>query len=157
MRPGMGWLIGVAIVLVADVAFAAPIYIRDNPAGGVTSSGTPGGVFLFPTQSRPDGTTTGGALQDQPVGVLDLQWSATNSDPWESLYTFCLEPQQTVDGLPALYTEASLIGYQTLTGGDIDMMERLWAAQFATTLGDSVAAAAFSSSSGSSSSTRAST
>jgi hypothetical protein len=143
MRLALGWVLATAIVMVADVAFGAPIYIRDNPAGGVTSSGTPGGVFLFPTQSRPDGTTTGGALQDSPVGVFDLETSLTGFAPWESLYTFCLEPQQSVDGLPAAYTPAGLTGYQTLTATDIDWLERLWAAQFATTLTDSVNAAAF--------------
>lgn len=137
------WLVALALVMAAESASATTIWIRDNPASGVTSSGTPGGVFLAGTQSRPDGTMSGGAIQDQPVGVFDLQSSATGADPWASLYTFCLEPQQDLGGLPAQYTETGLAGYQDLSATDIDWLERLWAAQFAGTLSDATAAAAF--------------
>jgi len=136
-------IVAMALVAWASDALAATIWIRDNPTSGVTSSGTPGGVFLDGTQSRPEGTTSGGSLAEIPVGVFDLQYSPTNADPWTDFYTFCLEPQQGIDGLPDLYTEGSLSGYQNLSATDQLWLEQLWAEQFAAALTDATFAAAF--------------
>jgi PEP-CTERM motif len=136
-------LVVLAVGFAADTASASSFYVRDNPAGGVTSSGTPGGVYLLGTQSRPDGTFTGGSLGDVPTGVFDLETSPTGSDPWTTLYTFCLEPTQGLDSLPGLYTETSLTGYNNLSATDIDWLQKLWAAEFTATLTDATTAAAF--------------
>jgi hypothetical protein len=123
-------------------AMADTLWLRDKPGSGVTSSGTPGGVFVNGSQSRPDGTLSGGSLGDIPVGVYELQTSPTGSDPWTDLLTFCLEPGQDMN-LPALYTTGGLDGYQNLDSTDVDWIEELWAAQFNNTLNNATNAAAF--------------
>jgi len=137
------WLTTMVFAATANSVAASTLWIRDNPTGGVTSTGNSGGVFLSGTQSTPDGTYTGGQLVDVPLGLFDLQSSPTNSDPWSTLFTFCLEPLQGVDGLPAEYTESSLTGYSNLSATDIDWLELLWAAEFSATQSDATAAAAF--------------
>jgi len=126
----------------ATNAVADTIWLRDKPGSGLTSSGTPGGMFVAGSQSRPDGTLNAGALQDVPTGVYELQSSPTNSDPWTDFLTFCLEPQQDAN-LPALYTTGSLVGYQNLDATDVDWMEKLWANQFDAAQTDASKAAAF--------------
>lgn len=123
-------------------AMADTLWLRDKPGSGVSSLGAPGGVFVSGSQSRPDGTLSGGALGDIPVGVYELQTSPTNSDPWTDFLTFCLEPGQDMS-LPALYSTGGLNGYQNLDSTDVDWIEELWAAQFNNTLNDATNAAAF--------------
>jgi hypothetical protein len=131
-----------ATAAAVNSAMADTLWLRDNPNSGVSSLGAPGGMFVSGSQSRPDGTLSGGSLGDIPTGVYDLQTSPTNSDPWTDLLTFCLQPQQDAN-LPALYETGGLDGYQNLDSTDVDWIEELWAAQFNNTLNDAANAAAF--------------
>lgn len=128
--------------MAASTAMADTLWLRDKPGSGVSSLGAPGGMFVNNSQSRPDGSLTGGSLGDIPTGVYELQTSPTNSDPWTDLLTFCLEPQQDAL-LPALYTTGDLDGYQNLDSTRVDWIEELWAAQFEGTKTNSTNAAAF--------------
>jgi hypothetical protein len=131
-----------AMAVAVSSAMADTLWLRDKPGSGVSSLGAPGGVFVAGSQSRPDGTLSGGSLIDIPVGVYELQTSPTNSDPWTDLLTFCLQPQQDIN-LPALYNTGDLNGYQNLDSTDVDWIEEMWAAQFNNTLSNPTVAAAF--------------
>ncbi len=140
-----GILVGLFVSVVT--AEATTVQLRDA-VGGESATGEPGWYFLTGTGSITSGTIDNGSFGDLRGGTYSFE--ADYGMGWESLLTYCLEPDAQIGfgvntgsavGLP--YELTTLDQFAGLTATDEDYIEILWANAFAESQTSREKAAAF--------------